>query len=573
MKEKVENQNNVKEDEPLVEKTRLDLDVVLEDEVGAWGKYQVKVILLSFWFVITVALSADQYLFTTARIPTRCLISECENSSSTADHDFTPLWLSKAVPVAESGIGLDSCHRYAASTNNLTDSQPASNESCPAHLFDNNTIMPCKAYVYENKDTVVYDFDLACQEWRRSMIGSARTFGWLISHPLTGFISDRWGRRTALAFNSFNCAWIGLTRYFATSYIPYIFNELIESILGGGAYACVYILLMEIVGPKQRVIVGALCATGGSVGHLVVAGIAWAVPYWRNFILAIYIPQLLLFPLILLVTESLRWLISQGQFEKAEAMLKDIAQTNGTQISTNTIMTLKNAVKEEKSPISKKQQEDESWLIVLVFKHKPILIRCLVTPIMWISLTLIFYGLLINSVNLAPGSKVFNYFAVSLAEVPGYWTACLLLDRVGRKPVIAGGYWLCAVSLIACIFVPIDYKNVSLALYMVGKFSISCVGTSLYVFTAELYPTQYRHRLVAFCSTMGRFGSILAPLTPAFGGNIAFLLFGSLAVVSGLLVLALPETLGSKLPDTLEEAANLQQTRHDTITADDLELK
>ncbi|KAI5633326.1 sugar transporter domain-containing protein [Phthorimaea operculella] len=572
MKVNLENETNIKEHEPLVEGTKLDLDIVLEDEVGAWGKYQLKVILFTLWFVITVALTGDQYLFTTTRIPTRCLISECENSSTTSAHEFSPQWISKAVPVAESGVGFDSCHRYA-STNNLTDTQATSDESCPANLFDNNTIVPCEAYVYENQDTVVYDFGLACQEWRRSMIGSARTFGWLISHPLTGFISDRWGRRTALAFNCFNCAWIGLTRYFATSYIPYILSELIESILGGGAFACVYILLMEIVGPKRRVIVGALCSTGTSIGHLFVAGIAWAVPYWRNFLLAIYIPQLLLFPTILLVSESVRWLISKGQYEKAESMLKDIARTNGTQISTNTIMTLKNAVKEEKSQISNKQQEEKDWLVVLVFKHKPILIRCLVTPVMWITLTLIFYGLLINSVNLTAGNKVFNYFAVSLAEVPGYWTACLLLDRIGRKPVLAGGFGLCAFSLIACIFVPIDYKIVSLVLYMVGKFSIACVGTSLYVFTSELYPTQYRHRLVAFCSTMGRFGSLFAPLTPAFGEKIAFLLFGSLAVVSGLLVLVLPETLGRKLPDTLEEAANLRQSRHTTNTPEQIELK
>lgn len=39
--------------------------------------------------------------------------------------------------------------------------------------------------------------------------------------------------------------------------------------------------------------------------------------------------------------------------------------------------------------------------------------------------------------------------------------------------------------------------------------------TSIYVYTAELYPTKYRHSLFAFSSMMGRIGSILAPLTPA----------------------------------------------------------
>lgn len=58
--------------------------------------------------------------------------------------------------------------------------------------------------------------------------------------------------------------------------------------------------------------------------------------------------------------------------------------------------------------------------------------------------------------------------------------------------------------------------SASLAIYLVGKYSIAMVMTSVYVYTAELYPTKYRHSLFAFSSMMGRIGSIIAPLTPAF---------------------------------------------------------
>lgn len=37
---------------------------------------------------------------------------------------------------------------------------------------------------------------------------------------------------------------------------------------------------------------------------------------------------------------------------------------------------------------------------------------------------------------------------------------------------------------------------------------------ALYVYSAELFPTRARHRLLAACSTLGRLGAILAPLTP-----------------------------------------------------------
>lgn len=59
-----------------------------------------------------------------------------------------------------------------------------------------------------------------------------------------------------------------------------------------------------------------------------------------------------------------------------------------------------------------------------------------------------------------------------------------------------------------------DLTVLRLVVFLLGKFGISVVFTSLYLFTSELYPTQYRHSLLAFSSMVGRIGSITAPLTP-----------------------------------------------------------
>jgi hypothetical protein len=60
-----------------------------------------------------------------------------------------------------------------------------------------------------------------------------------------------------------------------------------------------------------------------------------------------------------------------------------------------------------------------------------------------------------------------------------------------------------------------DLATGRLIIFLLGKFGISLVFTCLYLFTSELYPTQYRHSLLAFSSMIGRIGSITAPLTPA----------------------------------------------------------
>lgn len=58
--------------------------------------------------------------------------------------------------------------------------------------------------------------------------------------------------------------------------------------------------------------------------------------------------------------------------------------------------------------------------------------------------------------------------------------------------------------------------GLSLAMYLIGKLSIAIVMMSLYIYTSEIYPTKYRHSLLAFSSMVGRIGAMTAPLTPAF---------------------------------------------------------
>lgn len=64
------------------------------------------------------------------------------------------------------------------------------------------------------------------------------------------------------------------------------------------------------------------------------------------------------------------------------------------------------------------------------------------------------------------------------------------------------------------VHIVLDLTALRLVFALLGKYGISVVMTSLYLFTTELYPTQYRHSLLAFSSMVGRIGSITAPLTP-----------------------------------------------------------
>lgn len=557
MEDRTKNANGDIEDEGA--KQKVNLDTILIEELGQFGWFQLRTVILAAIMVIFAAWGASEFIFTTARISSRCLIPECELASNTV---FAPEWKPNAIPATSSGF--DNCFRFE----NATRRPDVIGDTCPATLFNRERVVGCDSFVYQNTDTVVYDYDLACDEWRRTLIGSIRTLGTLMALPITGYISDRWGRRIALTMNAFNTAWLGATRYFAGTYIGFTISEFAEAMFGSAGFSCAYILLMEIVGPKYRVAAGATMNTFFSIGQITMGLIAWAVPNWRMFTLALYLPQLFTISYLWIMTESIRWYMSKGRYEESEALLKKIAKVNKKQLSDKSLVALRETAEEEKKKQALEQAErvNEPWLIVQVFRHKKILIRCIVSPVWWITNTFVYYGLSINAVNMS-GNRHLNYIAVAAADIPGYWSAVFLMAKIGRKPVLIGAFWICAACQLGYIFMPDGLYGASLALYLIGKFSIAMVMTSVYVYTAELYPTKYRHSLFAFSSMMGRIGSITAPLTPAFGAatfdDMPFVLFASFALLSGALIFLTPETLGTTLPDTMEQASEIGQKKEE----------
>lgn len=239
---------------------------------------------------------------------------------------------------------------------------------------------------------------------------------------------------------------------------------------------------METVGPRYRVGIAAILSMSFAIGQMLLGWLSWAMPHWRNLILLIYAPQfVLLFIYFRNIPESPRWHITKGQYSKAEEILKQIARTNGKEFSEKSVQMLRQTGNDKSETQDIKNEQTEPSLVVLVIRHKPILLRCLASPLQWISFSLIYYGLSINAINLNFGSKYLNHMAVTFIEIPGYLLAFALLDRIGRKPVLAGGFWICGVCQIGYLFTPAGkYMSVS-----------SCL---------PLYQFIYEFKLVSLCS-------------------------------------------------------------------------
>ncbi|XP_059059982.1 organic cation transporter protein-like [Achroia grisella] len=525
---------------------------VLNAEIGQFGKYQIINLLLLALPSMSSAFMAADYIFTAARLPHRCAVPECDGSQPIYD----PPWIENAVPTDSSGF--DDCSRYASIVN-ITES---TEDYCPAEWFDRNTTISCESYVFLKTNSVVYDFDLACKEWLRALAGTLNSLGAMIALPLAGYISDHFGRRVSIAFFAFNLALTGFIRSFSVNYTMYVTFQFLQTAIGGGIFSAAYILAAEIVGPKFRVLTSATMSSLFGFGQVLVGLVASAIPEWRHFSLAMSTPVFLLVSYYWIVTESYRWLLSKNKQEKARATLERAARLNGKTISDKAMDYLLTAIPNQIESSNRKDKDEN--LFFRVIQSKVMLRRCCTTPIMWITTTFIYYGLSINSVSLS-GNMYINYIAVAAIEIPGFWTAVLILDRIGRRITIFGGYFLCGLCCIGFAFTPRDMRGLSMFLFLFGKYCTGLVFTSLYLYTSELYPTRHRHSFLGFSSMVGRVGSVLAPLTPplaVYWAGIPSMLFGTMAIIAAILALTQPETLGLNVPDTFEDAERLGKPDH-----------
>ncbi|KAI8422099.1 hypothetical protein MSG28_009987 [Choristoneura fumiferana] len=117
------------EDEAMVPNKPVDLDTILTQELGQFGRYQILTLLLTSLPIIFASFASVEYIFTTGRIPTRCLIPECDGPTP----EFSPPWKPNAIP--RSGGSFDNCARFANSSETNAAPTPAPpGSSTPAAL-------------------------------------------------------------------------------------------------------------------------------------------------------------------------------------------------------------------------------------------------------------------------------------------------------------------------------------------------------------------------------------------------------------------------------------------------------
>lgn len=410
------------------------------------------------------------------------------------------------------------------------------------------------------------------QEWVLSgtqigFLGSAGVVGMFVGALLAGFLSDKVGRRsivlvTLLVF-SLGSALCGLS----TSYEMLLVCRFITGLGLGGELPVVTTMVSEFSPLKSRgrnvVLIESFWAWGWIIASLV-AYLAIPLYGWRIAFFIGAIPALFAAALRFALPESPRYLESVGKHEQASAIVATMERQagianepsnpghpeDGTEAAAGSTSAEADgvAVSTATTPAAAHGERTRGALATLC--SRPYRKTTIMLWILWFGVNLGYYGFVLwtPSLLVAQGYDLVKSFGFTLimclAQLPGYYTAAWLIEKLGRKPVLI--IFLLGTAVSAWLFGQAGGAGTAAILVsgcLLYFFSLGTWGC-IYSYTPEQYPTRVRGAGAGYASAFGRVGAFIAPLivpvvySAAGAGNGFSLVFIMLTGVFILVALA-----------------------------------
>ncbi|XP_051049733.1 solute carrier family 22 member 11 [Phodopus roborovskii] len=527
----------------------------LLDRAGGVGLFQV--LQVCTLFLPTLSLPFHMLLenFSAAVPDHRCWTHILDNSSEVFTNLTHEALLAISIPPGPN-LKPHQCRRFRHPQWQLLDpSATAANGSEAA-------TEPClDGWVYDHSTfttTIVTRWDLVCTSQSLKPLGQAIYMtGLLVGSMFWGFLSHRMGRKPMLSWCFLQVAMGSAGATLAPNFFVYCVLRFLTAFGLAGAILAQSTLVVEWSTTHRRDVIMIILSCISSTGHIVLAGLAFALRDWRNLQLAVSIPFLASFLLSWWLPESARWLIIIGQPEKALQELHKVARINGHKEAKKTLTT-------EVLTSNMDREESKTQGSVLDLFRQPVICQriCAMTVVNF-SLMLSYYGLVLDLQSL--GGNIFLLQTLfGVMDFLSRSTTILLLRFLGRRMTLVGFQALVGLCISANALVPQDLQTLRVALAILGKSFLGICLASLPMYKAELFPTVLRVTTTAFLNSVGRLGSIMGPLIKMASQVLPLLpplTYGALPIASSLVfLLFLPETQGIPLPDTIQDLEGRSST-------------
>lgn len=542
-----------------------DFDDVLED-LGGLGRYQKRLLYLllgPLFFIMPFPL-LHQVLVLHAPAHECVPPPELPGPESVGMNltEWQRVFLPQEMLPDWSGMGPSACKYY-----NFTEPPTAhwTEEDITAAQTSNGTkIEACTAWTYDTsefKDTLTTENNWVCDKAHYVHdLYTLGVVGLILGTFVFSAIADFYGRKTSF--------YIGIVTVMVFSFLQipvsysYDLYALFKVIATFGMlplFQSPLNILCEICDIKNRGYVICFACLTWSLGQIAFPLVGWLIASWMPIKIVSVAPLVLLLFSWKMLPESPRWLISKSKTKEATVILRGIAESNGVSPPADL------GSRVEKIALA---NQETSLGYLSLFASPVLAARTVAVTVGFTASAFVYYQMVINVSNMG-GNTFLNLFLLGLVEGPGNVLGTVLANKIGRRWTHSGLLFINGMFFLTVMLI-VPYQStyswvppMVQVLCMILKMNISATFVVAYIQAMEVFPTSVRQSGIGFSSFISQMISIGGPYAMATGATnqmIPYMIMMIICLCGSAATSFLPETLGSKLPETLEDANQFGRT-------------
>ena len=293
--------------------------------------------------------------------------------------------------------------------------------------------------------------------WAVASLSLAATLAMMFAGPL----SDRFGRRIILKYAALLYAFSALLSAVSPSFIILVFARMMAGVGVGASLILAPMYIAEISPPEKRgkmvsfnqlnIVVGISVAffTNYLIVHLSQSDAAWVESLkirefnWRWMLGIEFFPAVLYFFLLLFVPQSPRWLVMKGRFDEALNIMKRLGDEESAVKVINEIKEniLLDTAPKKKTPV--KELFVPAMKLVLTIG----IIVAVLQQITGINSVFFYAPMIFEQSGIGTDAAFIQAILVGLTNVIFTIVAMVLIDKLGRKPLLVVGVTFIALSM------------------------------------------------------------------------------------------------------------------------------
>jgi SP family arabinose:H+ symporter-like MFS transporter len=427
------------------------------------------------------------------------------------------------------------------------------------------------------------EFDLTNIQigWAVASLTLTSTLAMMVSGP----ISDRFGRRPVLKVAALLFAISAIASAFAPDYLSLVIARMLGGFGVGAALIIAPMYIAEIAPAEVRgrmvsfnqlnIVIGISLAYFSNflILSLGQSDLAWAQSLhldewsWRWMLGIEALPAIVYFFALFSVPESPRWLAMRNRTAEALKILTRVSGRARAEADLNEVQAALNTEAEQEKGSIRELFMPAMRLVLTIGVTIAIL-----QQITGINSVFFYAPMIFEQSGIGTDAAFMQAVLVGIVNLVATIVAILLIDKLGRRPLMITGLVIIATSMLLLAYSfgtaelgadgQLTNMNPGLILFgilsFVAGFGIS-LGPVMWVLFSELFPNRIRGIAISFCGLINSSVSFIVQLVfpwelENLGPSATFLIYGSFAIVGLVFVLrVLPETKGRSLEELQRE--------------------